>query len=277
MRRLARRMAVLMVAVSYAMAVPTLEAQRPLDVPYVPTPHEVVREMLEVAGVDSTDLLYDLGSGDGRIVVAAARDRGARGLGVDLNPDRVAEGIRNARRAGVEDRTEFRQGDLFELDLSPASVVTLYLLTDVNRRLRPQLLEQLRPGTRVVSHAFDMGDWEPDSTFFVPYNSAHARVYYWVIPADVGGRWALTVGARAPIPLTFEQRYQMVEGRGEGQRAANVVAGRLSGEEITLTLLRRQRSRWEGEQRLLGRVRGDTMEGTVEGTGERWEARRTGR
>ncbi len=276
MRRVVRRLAVSLPAVSYVIAVPALEAQRALDVPYVPTPHEVVREMLEVAGVDSTDVLYDLGSGDGRIVVAAARDRGARGLGVDLNPERVSEGIRNARRAGVEDRTEFRQGDLFELDLSPASVVTLYLLTDVNRRLRPQLFEQLRPGTRVVSHAFDMGDWEPDSTFFVPYNSAHARVYYWIIPAEVQGRWALTVGASATIPLRLEQRYQMVEGHCEGQREGVVVTGRLAGEEITLTLVRRQSGR-ERQQRLRGRVRGDAMEGTVDGTGERWEARLTGR
>ncbi len=272
MLRVATRVVVTLL--SFSVIAPALGAQRPLDVPYVPTPHEVVREMLEVARVDSTDLLYDLGSGDGRIVVAAARDRGARGLGVDLNPERVTEGIRNARRAGVEDLTEFRQGDLFELDLSPASVITLYLLTDVNRRLRPQLFRQLRPGTRVVSHAFDMGDWEPDSTFYVPYNGAHARVFYWVIPAWVEGPWLLTLLSGASTPLHIDQQYQMLGGRTEGPRPSTVT-GRMLGEEITLTLMRREGGQ-ERQQQLRGRVRDGTMEGTVEGTGERWTARRGG-
>lgn len=150
-----------------------------LDVPYVPTPQEVVRRMLELARVGRKDVVYDLGCGDGRIVIAAARERGARGVGIDLDPRRITEAKANARAAKLrEGQVEFRVGDLFETDLSEATVVTLYLLPEVNLRLRPQLWRQLRAGSRVVSHAFDMGpQWPPDRSEIV----SRRRVYYWTI------------------------------------------------------------------------------------------------
>ncbi len=149
-----------------------------LDVPYVPTPEAVVDKMLDMAKVRASDIVYDLGSGDGRIVIRAAQKRGARGVGIDLDPDRVREARANARRAGVEDRVEFRQGNLFDVNLSPATVVTLYLLPGVNLKLKPKLLRELKPGTRVVSHSFDMGDWKPEKTVEVDGR----KVHYWVIP-----------------------------------------------------------------------------------------------
>ncbi len=155
-----------------------------LEVPYVPTPENVVEEMLKVAKITKSDVLYDLGSGDGRIVVTAARKYGARGVGYDLNPERIQEANENARKAGVTDRVTFRQGDLFEADLREATVVTLYLLPSVNLKLRPKLFSELKPGTRVVSHDFDMGDWKPQKTI----NLDGHRIHFWVIPADAKNR-----------------------------------------------------------------------------------------
>ncbi len=146
-----------------------------LDVPYVPTPQALVDRMLAVARVGPSDVLYDLGCGDGRIVVTAAARRGARGVGIDLDPQRIAEARANARKAGVSDRVRFRVGDLFEADVSPATVVTLYLLPAINEKLRPQLWRQLKVGTRVVSHEFSMGDaWLPDHTEQVGNRTLHA-------------------------------------------------------------------------------------------------------
>jgi SAM-dependent methyltransferase len=258
-----------------AMFTPAI-AQRPgVPVPYVPTPPEVVAAMLDVARVDSTDVVYDLGSGDGRIVIAAARDHGARGLGVDINPDLVDAAQRNARRDGVQERAEFRQQDLFELDLEPATVVTLYLLSSVNLRLRPRLLEQLRPGTRVVSHAFHMGEWRPDSTLVVPHNGGgSAQVYFWTIPARAEGSWRFTVGRAPSFVQRLEQRFQEL-GVSPGQEAGGrIVSGRLRGLEVELTMVTRQGGA-ERRRTLRGTVNGDSMSGMVEGTGERWSALRT--
>lgn len=149
-----------------------------LDVPYVPTPQPVVDKMLELAAVGPRDVLYDLGCGDGRIVISAARDRGARGVGIDLNPVRIEEALANARSAGVAEKVQFRVGDLFQSDFSQATVVTLYLLPDINRKLRPQLWRQLKVGTRVVSHDFNMGDeWPPEKVETVNGKT----LYYWTI------------------------------------------------------------------------------------------------
>lgn len=158
---------------------------RELDVPYVPTHEAVVDEMLRMAEVKGGDVLYDLGSGDGRIPVTAARRFGTRGVGIDLNPERIKEANENARRAGVADKVRFIEGDLFATDFSEASVVTLYLLPDINLKLRPQLLKQLKPGTRVVSHNYDMGDWKPEQTKTVttPDGVDH-YVYFWRVPAQ---------------------------------------------------------------------------------------------
>jgi SAM-dependent methyltransferase len=150
------------------------------DVPYVPTPPEVVEAMLKVADVSKTDYVIDLGCGDGRIVIAAAQKFGARGLGIDINPERIEEARENARKAGVDNLVEFKKADLFDADISKATVVTLYLLTSVNLKLRPKLLHDLRPGTRVVSHSFEMGEWKPEKTVEVGYR----RVYFWTIPAQ---------------------------------------------------------------------------------------------
>src|SRR5258706_2616443 len=136
--------------------------KRDPDVPYVPTPDDVVETMLKLAGVKKTDVVYDLGCGDGRIVIAAAKNYGARGVGIDINPVRIAEAKENARKAGVERLVRFEEKDLFQADIHEATVVTLFLLPTVNMKLRPKLLQDLKPGTRVVSNTFDMGDWKPD-------------------------------------------------------------------------------------------------------------------
>ena len=155
-----------------------------LEVPYVPTPENVVAKMLELVNLKPADVLFDLGSGDGRIVVTAARKYGVRGVGYDLNPERIQEANENAKKAGVTGKVEFRQKDLFTADLHDATVVTLYLLPSVNLKLRPKLFAELKPGSRVVSHDFDMGDWKPDKTADL---DGH-KIYFWVIPADAKNR-----------------------------------------------------------------------------------------
>jgi len=148
------------------------------DVIYVPTPPAVVEAMLNVAGVGKTDIVYDLGSGDGRIPITAAQKFGARGIGIDINPERIKEANENAVKAGVTDKVKFMNADLFETNISEATVVTLYLLPTLNEKLRPKLMKELKPGTRIVSHAFRMGDWEPEKTL----NVEGREIFYWTIP-----------------------------------------------------------------------------------------------
>lgn len=155
-------------------------AKPQLDVPYVPTPTEVVDAMLKVAKVGKNDVLYDLGSGDGRIPITAAKRFGTRGFGVDIDPERIKEANANAKKEGVSDRVKFARQDLFKTDLSKATVITLYLLPRINLQLRPKLLK-LKPGTRIVSHAFDMGDWKPDRVV----NVNGANVYFWTVPKTI--------------------------------------------------------------------------------------------
>jgi len=149
-----------------------------LDVPYVPTPQIVVEEMLKLAEVKAGDIVYDLGCGDGRIIITAAKKYGAKGIGVDLNPLRIEEANENARKAKVEDKVTFVEGDLFNFDFSKADVLTLYLLPEVNLKIKPKILAEMKPGSRVVSHAFSMGDWEPDNQITVDEKT----VYLWIIP-----------------------------------------------------------------------------------------------
>ncbi|GAB3203410.1 SAM-dependent methyltransferase [Pontibacter aydingkolensis] len=163
-------------AVTIAVAQTT--APPKLDVPYVPTRQVVVDAMLDLAKVTNKDVVYDLGCGDGRIVITAAKKYGATGKGIDINPERIAEAKQNAKAADVTGRVEFEVGNMFETDFSKASVVTLYLLPSVNMKLRPKLLRELKPGTRIVSHAFDMGDWEPEKTIEVD----GAKIYFWTVP-----------------------------------------------------------------------------------------------
>ena len=172
------RAPVLVTAALLALGGASAALARQPDVIYVPTPQELVEDMLRLADVKQGDVLYDLGSGDGRIPVTAARKYGIRAVGIDIDPERIREAHANARKNGVDRLVTFRQQDLFKADFREATVVTLYLLPELNLRLRPQLLKQLRPGTRVVSHQFDMGDWKPGKTL-----EANGRtVYFWVVP-----------------------------------------------------------------------------------------------
>jgi len=165
---------VLLAAAAWAQSTPPR-----LDVPYVPSPNPVVEGMLKLAGVKSGDVVYDLGCGDGRIVIAAAKTYGAKGVGVDINPERVEEARANAKSAAVESLVKFEENDLFKAKIGDATVVTLYLLPDVNERLKPKLLQELKPGTRIVSHSFDMGDWKPEREELV--DGRH--IYLWTVPA----------------------------------------------------------------------------------------------
>ncbi len=168
------------VALIGAVAVPSAAQQAPRtpDVIYVPTPQEVVDAMLKVAKVTKNDVIYDLGSGDGRIPITAAKQYGARGIGIDIDPQRISEANANAKAAGVTDKVKFLNQDLFTTNISEATVVTLYLLPSLNLKLQPKLMKELKPGTRIVSHAFDMGDWKPEQTLDVNGRT----VYYWTIP-----------------------------------------------------------------------------------------------
>lgn len=249
-------------------------AQQVGDVPFVPTPEPVVEAMLDLADVGAGDFVLDLGSGDGRIVVAAARDRGARALGVDLDPRRIAEARDAARQAGVTDRVNFVQGDLFDQDLSRADVLTMYLLPEVNLRLRPVILERMRPGARVVSHDFDMGEWVPDRQVKVPGDGSN--VYLWMVPARVEGVWRLDAGdGGGPWRLDIRQHFQRLEATARrGGETVDLADAGVQGEAVSFT--------WPDGRRFLGRL-GDeagTMAGvsqtaTLDGSAG-WRAVRSG-
>ena len=244
----------------------TAQVSRSPDVHFVPTPHEVVAAMLKVANVRRNDVLFDLGSGDGRIVIAAAKKYGTRGTGIDIDSVRVAEGRLGARKAGVANKARFQRADLFETDLREATVVTLYLLPTLNVKLRPKLYAELKPGSRVVSHAFDMGSWKPDSTFMV----GTSAVFYWVIPANVGGEWALTAPGRKEYTLRLTQKFQHVEGTAElNGKSVPVSAAGVHGDKVIFEL-----ADPDGPVRLVGRVKDGVMTGTVRGS--KWSARRNG-
>lgn len=247
------------------------------SVPYVPTPQEVVERMLEIAKVGSGDYLIDLGSGDGRIVITAAKKFGARGFGVDLNPVRIAESNENAKKAGVTDRVSFVQRNLFDADLSDATVITMYLLPRVNLELRPKLLS-LKPGTRLVSHDFSMDDWKPDESVDMNVKAKYGNepgtssIYFWIVPAKVAGpwQWQLSIGGKpVPYELALEQKYQTISGGVRvGSRGAKLNNARLRGDLISLSFT----AEVNGEplaHELTGRVTGDTITGTVRVSGKR--------
>ena len=242
---------------------PTL-GQDGKDVEWVPTPDALVDTMLAMAQVTPEDFVVDLGSGDGRTVIEAAR-LGARAVGVEYDAGLVALSRERAEAAGVGERARFVQADLFEADLTEATVVTLFLLPDLNLELRPRLL-QLPPGTRVVSNTWDMGDWAADETVVLDPCPGFCTALLWIVPAQVGGDWAASDGS---LTLTLAQRYQTVSGvlRRGGERH-EVEEGRLSGADLTFRA---------GGVRYRGRVSGDRLAGTA-ATGERasrWSARRT--
>ena len=221
-----RRAAIAFIAA--AGAFPGVAALRELEVPFVPTPHRLVEKMLDLAAVSTSDYLIDLGCGDGRIAVAAAR-RGARALGVDLDPLRIREAAAAARIAGVETRARFRRQDLFETPIFEASVVALYLLPELNLALRPRLLTELHAGARIVSHAFSMGDWQPDR------EEVHdgRRIFLWTVPGAAAGSWAISHADGRTGQLDLEQRYQAVTGTLGGAAGTRAIdEGRLTGDEL---------------------------------------------
>ena len=203
------------------------------DAPYVATPHDVVDAMLELAQPKAGEVLYDLGCGDGRIVIAAAKKYGVTGVGVDIDPERIEECNENARAGGVTDRVRFVVDDLFKMDFRDADIVTLYLSQGINNRLRPQLLEQLEPGTRVVSHSFNMADWRSDRE--AAGKAGGGNAYLWIVPSRVAGTHAVTLDGR-PATLDLAQRFQEVTGTAtiDGKRI-EIRDGRLRGRELTFT------------------------------------------
>jgi hypothetical protein len=252
--------------------------------PYVPTPQVVVDEMLRIGRVGAGDFVVDLGSGDGIIVLTAATRLKARGFGVDIDPELVQRSNAEAKRRGVADRASFHVQDVFKADIGKASVVTLYLLPGMMVNLRPKILAELKPGTRVVSHDYHFDEWLPDDqyTWDVPekekvHGIPRATVYLWIVPARVAGRWQVRLAApgEAQYELNLRQNYQNVDGSvtGVGLKGANLSQSRLTGEEISFAFAS------GGERRLFrGRVAGDSMEGTMQlaggkGTGK-WTATR---
>jgi hypothetical protein len=214
------------------------------DTPYVQTPQNVVDKMLDVAKVGPKDYVIDLGSGDGRMVITAAQRHGARGFGVDLDRRLVTLSNRLAAKAGVADRAVFYERDIYETDLSPASVVTIYLLPEVNLMMRPKLLSQLKPGTRVVSHDYDMGEWPADVTFTLDApgktvgRDKKSKVFYWVVPARASGKWRWRSAGEGGVPRDFElaltQMFQKVEGAvSMGGKSVPIEEAKLVGENLS--------------------------------------------
>jgi hypothetical protein len=227
------------------------------DVVWVPTPQPLVDKMLDMAKVTPQDFVIDLGSGDGRTVITAAK-RGARALGIEYNPDMVELSKKNAADAGVSDKASFVKADLFESDFSKAQVITMFLLPSINMKLRPKILD-LKPGTRIVSNSFDMEDWQPDDTASITEDcTSWCKAMLWIVPAKVEGTWQMPDGN-----LTLKQDFQMVSGTLGGKQ---INTGKLRGDEITFTV---------GESKYTGRVNGNSIKGTVTGGGlSSWTATR---
>jgi hypothetical protein len=258
------------------------------DVPYVPTPPGVVDAMLRIAGVGPQDFVIDLGSGDGRIVIAAAQKHGARGFGVEIDGALVSAARREARRAGVRDRVEFREGNLFATDIGVASVVTMYLYPRLMMQLRPRLFAELKPGTRVVAHDFDMDAWRPDARVTVPvpdkpYGPPSSEVFLWIMPANAAGAWKWRSAGGAGIvdsEIVLRQTFQLLDGSAVvGGQRARVESGSMRGDEIRLMLVAEAAG---GTQRreYRGRVEGDVIRGKASlpgGSELDWNATRISR
>jgi hypothetical protein len=222
------------------------------DVIWVPTPQALVDKMMELAKVTPADTVYDLGSGDGRTVITAAK-RGATAMGIEYNPDMVELSKRNAAKEGVTNKATFMKADLFETDFSKATVITMFLLPDINLRLRPKILD-MKPGTRIVSNTFDMGDWTPDEIAnSVDGCTSYCKANFWIVPAKVAGTWKLPQGE-----LKLEQKYQMLTGTlRNGSTTSQISNGKMTGDQISFTV--------NGVQ-YTGKVNGSTMEGTWKAT-----------
>ena len=243
-------------------------ADRTPDVHFVVTRRPVVEEMLRLARLRRDDVVYDLGSGDGRIVIAAAARYGVRGVGVELDTHLISVARRKAREAGVSGRVRFLHEDLFTTDLGSATVVTMFLGPVLHQRLRPILFRNLRPGARIVAHGWDMGEWEPDARA-----EADGRaLFFWLVPADVAGVWRWRAADGSANALSLEQRYQQVTGRWiRGSDTLPIAAGRVAGDSLALRLAGRG-----AVFRFHGRVQGATLSGTLtrNGRAEQWVARR---
>jgi precorrin-6B methylase 2 len=278
-RALLKNLAAILAAAALVAAPPAHAQQREFqpqvgqqgkDVVWVPTPNEVVERMLAMAQTKPEDYVIDLGAGDGKIAIAAAKKFGARSLGVEYNPDMVRHAQRNAQAAGILGRAQILQGDIFATDFSQATVLTLYLLPSLNMKLRPQILT-MRPGTRVVAHAFNMEDWEPDEVSDVEGR----RTFLWIVPANVTGRWAMEVGGGGnseKFDLRLDQRYQKIEGAALlGSVEAGLREPRLNGSNISFAYVDNMGVRRD----LTGRVAGGRMEGSFRSDGGqegRWAA-----
>jgi hypothetical protein len=229
------------------------------DVVWVPTPQALVDKMLEMAKVTPKDYVIDLGSGDGRTVITAAK-HGSKALGIEYNPDMVELSKRNAAKEGVSDKASFIKADLFESDFSQAQVITMFLLPSINMKLRPKILD-LKPGTRIVSNSFDMEDWKPDQTENVAGCSNWCTAHLWIVPAKVGGTWKLPQGE-----LAFKQTFQMITGTLKNGSVVSPINGKLNGDQISFTAAGTQYT---------GKVNGNSMEGTAGGA--KWTATRAGK
>jgi hypothetical protein len=248
-------------------------AAHPDEIPYETTPGAVVDAMLSIAGVGEKDFLVDLGSGDGRIVIAAAKSFRARGMGIELDGTLVGQSRESAAREGVSDRVEFLQQDIYASDFRQATVLTMYLLPEVNLDLRPRILFGMRPGTRVVSHDWDMGDWEPDDRRVVPTSEKavwplkESRVYLWIVPARVAGYWSGTLtgpDGEEPVVIEFAQRFQNASANVWLRRWTLAGKGGLRGDRVTLRL---DRSPWKPGAAPLDftlRVDGSRLEGEAQ-------------
>ena len=246
------------VATGSAQAQPAKEyepqvGQEGKDVVWVPTPQALVDKMLDMAKVTPKDFVIDLGSGDGRTVITAAK-RGARAQGIEYNPDMVELAKRNAAKEGVTDKATFVKADLFETDFSKAQVITMFLLPSINIKLRPKILN-LKPGTRIVSNSFDMEEWKPDETAKVDGCTNWCTAYLWIVPAKVDGTWKMPQGE-----LTLKQTFQVVTGTLKNGNVVTPVNGKLNGDQITLN---------GGGTTYTGQVNGNTIDGTAP---DKWSA-----
>lgn len=273
MMKIQRSASILIFLIGLSLSLTAHAQTRVPDVHFDPTPMDVVEAMLTRAGVNEKDVVYDLGCGDGRFVIMAAKKFGARGVGIDIDPVRIKESKENAEKENVADRTIFIEGDLFKADIREATVVTLYLLNDLNYQLRPKLFLELKPGTRIVSYTFDMADWEPDDMTQI----RDRFFYYWIIPAEVNGIWHYTIQSlEGPLQnlLTLNQKYQMVSGKITFQGREFILRDhRIKGDQLSFGI----RYNVEGQNVALkfdGRVDGDRIEGTVEIQGGPWTGKK---
>jgi methyltransferase family protein len=228
------------------------------DVIWVPTPQALVDKMLDMAKVTPKDYVIDLGSGDGRTVITAAK-RGAKALGIEYNPEMVELSKRNAAKEGVSDKASFVKADLFETDFSQAQVITMFLLSSINMKLRPKILD-LKPGTRIVSNTFDMADWKPDESATLPGCNSWCTAHLWIVPTKIDGTWTSPQGE-----LTFKQTFQTVSGTLKSGNAVTPINGKLNGDQLSFSA---------GNVAYSGRVNGSSIDGTAGGT--KWNATRAG-